>query len=201
MSLRMALSASAYLDRVVMSGYDLNNPGNPGGTPYVTYFNSPLYSPAGYYEWSIDYSVKVAAACGIPASKVSISIPFYGDIYSINTAPYQTENGSEGVFYQYYNTLAADYNLSSATYDSATHDPWLAVSAVGGNPAGYLTFENAQSITDKINYVYANGLGGWMLWTMGMDYTSGSMPLLNAVGQAFGGQLQPPIGLHVISVN
>jgi chitinase len=193
----VALTISGYVDRVIMSGYDLNNPIDVAA---LSYFNSPLYSPSGQAVWSDDYAVKVAAACGIPASKVSISIPFYADLYSINTAPYQTQNGSSVPTQFYYNTLAATYNLSSATYDSAAHVPWLTVSAAGGNPAGYNSFENAQSLTDKINYVYANKLGGWMIWTLGMDYTSGSMPLLDAVGKAFAPKLQPPTGLQITSV-
>lgn len=176
----VALTVSASVDRVIMSGYDFNNPGDGA----VSYFGSPLYSDVGQANWSDDYAAQVAAACGIAASKVSISIPFFGSLFSINTAPYQTWNGSSAETDIYYNTLAADYSLGSATFDSTAKNPWLAVSATGGNPAGYITFENATSITDKINYVYANSLGGWMLWTMGLDYTSGSMPLLSAVAAA-----------------
>jgi hypothetical protein len=172
----VALTVSGYADRVVMSGYDLNDPVNPSA---YSYFNSPLYSPSSPFVWSDDYAVRVAASCGISASKTSISIPFYGDLYSINTAPYQTQNGSSTVTQFYYN--APPVSLSGSTYDSTAHDPWKA----GGG--GYLTWENAQSITDKINYVYANSLGGWMLWVMGEDYSSGSMPLLSAVGAAFTG--------------
>jgi chitinase len=194
----VALTVSGYVDRVIMSGYDLNNPIDSSG---VAYFNSPLYNPSGQALWSVDSAAKIATNCGISASKVSISIPFYGDLYSINSAPYQTQNPSSAVTPMYYSTLVATYNLSGATFDSTAKVPWMAVSATGGNPAGYISYENAQSVTDKINYVYANGLGGWMIWTMGNDYTSGSMPLLTAVGKAFAPQPQPPTGLQIMLVN
>lgn len=188
-------------DLVVMSGYGLNTPGN--GASGETYFNSPLFSETGStkpFVWSDDYAKQVATCIGISLSKVSLSIPLFGAVFSINTAPRQTVNGSSTETDLYYSTLVGLYNLSSATYDNSAKDPWLRVSAAGGNPAGYLTFENAQSITDKVNYVKTNGLAGWMMWTMGQDYISGgspTMPLLNAFPNLTGTPPSSPAGVTV----
>jgi spore germination protein YaaH len=200
----VAYTVSTYADRVLMATYDLGNPGW-NGAGEATWFNSALYSPTGQYFWSVDYSAKSFEACTdgaghfIPASKLSVSIPFYGDLYTINTAPYQTTNGSSTSTEINYADILATYGFSGYTQDSTGHVPWKA----GGG--GFLTWEDAQSITDKINYVYTNHLGGWMLWVMGQDYTSGSMPLLTAVGAAFHGgtpptQPQPPTGLQIMLV-
>ncbi len=191
----VALTVSGYADRVIMSGYDLNNP--PGASsPPLAYHNSPLFSitpqAAATFQFSDDYARQIASACGIALSKVSFSIPFYGDLYYPNSAPY-TNASAMNVLPIYYNCLAAAYTLGGSTYDTQAKVPWLAVAAVAMTPAicspsslpsGYISYENAQSITDKINYIYAHNMGGWMLWVMGTDYTAGSMPLLDAVAAA-----------------
>ncbi len=186
------LAIANHTDHVAMSTYDLGNPGN--GFETYSFFNSALYSAVfGTYgnTASVDWATQVAEACGIAASKLSISIPFYGDLYTINTAPYQVVNGSSAVYQFYYQLLNTTYNLTNPAFDVTGHVPWSATTSVsssqcGGStcPAGYITWENTKSITDKINYVKTNAMGGWMLWVMGMDYNAGSMPLLTAVGQA-----------------
>lgn len=178
-------------DRVSLSAYDLNN-------FYTTsYFNSPLYS-SNYALYgnsvSADWVVASSEACGIAASKLMVGIPFFGSVYTGgNTAPYQAVAGGAIHTDVYYNTMAATYNLNSYTYDPTAHVPWSAVSG------GYAQWENAQSITDKINYVYATSLGGWMIWTMGNDETSGVQPLMNAAAAAFRQpSIAPPIHLNPV---
>jgi GH18 family chitinase len=165
-------------DRVTVGAYDINN------VYSTSYFGAPLYS-ANYATYGFtasgEWERQVEAACGIPNSKLTLGIPFFGYVWTGNTAPYQAIGGGAGATGTYYSTMAATYNLNSYTYDSTAHEAW---STQG---PGYITWPNAQSITDKINYVYAQGMGGWMLWNVGNDYTSGSMPLLAAVGAAFRG--------------
>jgi GH18 family chitinase len=98
-----------------------------------------------------------------------------------------------------YDAMRTTYGFSGYIYDTTAHVPWRAL-----NGSSWIQWENAQSITDKINYVQANGLGGWIIWVLGWDYNSSAspqMPLLDAIGKAFARGLQPPTGLQVISVN
>ena len=179
-----------YLDRLSLMSYDLGNPGN--GDPY-TWHNSPLYSKSGQYLWSADYLVKSMENCGIPASKLNIGIPFYGDLYTANTGPYQTTGGSANFMQLGYSTIVTSYNVSGANYDSTAHVPWITVSG-----SSYLSWENPQSITDKVNYVETNGLGGWIIWVLGWDYLPGNSPqypLLDAIGKA-SGRPAPPTGIN-----
>jgi hypothetical protein len=58
-------------------------------------------------------------------------------------------------------------------------------------------------MTDKVNYVQTNNLGGWVIWVLGWDYLPGNSPqdpLLDAIGKASASRPQPPIGLQIISV-
>jgi chitinase len=176
----------AYLNRLSLMTYDLGNPGNP-----VTWFNTALYSPPGQYLWSIQNAVTAALDCGFPASKLNIGIPFYGDLITANTGPYET-NGSGATFTQQgYNYIAANYNIRGATYDTTTHAAWLTVSGTyptTGSGTSYVNWNSPQSMTDDVNFVKANGLGGWVIWTLGSDYlpsNSPADPLLDAIGKAF----------------
>jgi GH18 family chitinase len=92
-----------------------------------------------------------------------------------------------------YSTIATSYSIGGATYDSTAHVPWI---AVGGS--SYLSWENPQSINDKVNYVKTNALGGWIIWVLGWDYSPGNSPqdpLLNAVSEAF--RPKPPTGIQI----
>ena len=184
---------AAYLDRLSLMNYDMGNPGN--GDPY-TWHNSPLYSKLGQYLWSADYLVKAAENCGISASKLNIGIPFYGDLYTPNTGPYQTTGGSANFMQLGYSTIVTGYNVGGANYDSTAHVPWITVSG-----SSYLSWENLQSITDKVNYTKTNGLGGWIIWVLGWDYLPGNSPqypLLDAIGKA-SGRPAPPTGIRAIA--
>jgi len=63
-----------------------------------------------------------------------------------------------------------------------------------------LSWDNAQSVTDKVNYAKSNGLGGWMIWVLGWDDLPGQTPeypLLAAVKAAF----NPSTSLSPCDVN
>jgi chitinase len=169
--------------------YDMEHPGSGNSE---SWFNSPLYSVAGQYLWSADYMIKSALNCGIAGSKLSIGMAFYAGIYTTDNGPYQSESGIVSYNQQGYGAFVGAHNVSGATYDTTAHVPWIALSG-----SSYASWDNAQSVTDKENYVTANGLGGWMIWVLGWDYTGGSpaYPLLNAIGQAF--SPEPPTGIKL----
>jgi chitinase len=180
------------MDRILIETYDQNGTWEP-----ETAFSAPLYVPSGSGLQSVSGHIAAALNCGYPAAKLMLGIPFYDYISTPNTGPYQAFGGSPVLTQITYATGLATYGYGGSTYDSYAHVPWKAIGS------SWLQWENAQSVTDKINYAYANGLGGWGLWTLGQDYTSGAsptMPLLAAVGAAFAPKLQPPTGLK-ISVN
>jgi GH18 family chitinase len=91
----------------------------------------------------------------------------------------------------------ANYNTASATYDSIAHVPWIAVSA-----SSWLNYDDVPSITEKVQYAVAQGLGGWAIWYLGSDLVPPQTPrnpLLDAVKQALL-RPAPPTGLQVITV-
>ncbi|MCL4427167.1 glycosyl hydrolase family 18 protein [Patescibacteria group bacterium] len=165
-----------YLDRVNVMAYDLEDPG-------FVFYNSPLYSVNGGY--SIDSEIQAFLGAGIPAAKLNMGFPLYGYIVQGGcqdancaqgmTAPLQTWTTGPSFTAATYRYLAENYNLATTSSNTAWHwdvytdVPYLSISS--SNPANdmFITYENAQSIRDKINYAQANGLGGWSMWTVGQD--------------------------------
>jgi len=178
---------AAYLDRLEMEVYDVGGTWNA-----ATWFGSPLFSPNGGYEWSYQAAFQAMVACGIPAAKILIGLPFFGDLWTPNTGPHQSWGASPAFTEISYSNIVANYSISGATYDTTAHEPWIAVTE------GWLSWDNVQSLTEKVNWVKANGLGGWVMWWLGADYVSSSTPtnpLLDAVKQAF--RPAPPTDLRI----
>jgi chitinase len=184
----------ANLDRLIVDVYDTNGSWNP-----ETWFNEPLHSVAG--TSSVDSQIAAAKNCGYTMSKVGIGIPFYGYFQSPSKGPYQPFGASPTLNQLSYSQMLATYGFSGATFDTTAHEPWRALSSTS-----WIQWDDAQAVTDKVNYVQSNGLGGWLIWWLGGDYTSGAspdQPLLDAVGKAFhsSSRLLPPTNLQIISVN
>lgn len=182
---------ASYADRVNILTYDM------GGTydPY-TWFNSPLYGPTPVAVDSVQLIVSRFIASGVPSAKLGIGLAFYGKLQTPNTGPRQTYGASPTFTQVPYSDIVANYNTASATYDSVAHVPWLAVSG------GWLNYDNPASITEKVQYALAQGLGGWAIWYLGSDWIPTQTPrnpLLDAVKQALLRPAPPP-GLQVITV-
>jgi hypothetical protein len=181
----------ANLDRLTVDTYDLGGSWNT-----ETWFSSPLYSVAGHGFQSVDSDMAAVRACGYPMAKVNIGIPFYGYFITPSNGPYQSFGSSPSLTTIGYASGLATYGATGYTYDTTAHESWKAISG-----SSWYQTENVQSVTDKVNYVQANGLGGWLIWVLGWDYTPGAspqMPLLDAIGKASASRPQPPTNIQVI---
>jgi len=164
-----------YIDKINVMTYSLS-----GGGDNQSWFNAALYGPPspGWQSVSIDLTMPRWVDEGIPIEKLGIGIPFYGILSTGNgvTGPRQTLGSS---FTEVeYAVIADTYDIGGATYDSEARVPWVA----GGG--GYVNWDNEESITEKINYVKANGYRAWIIWHVGSDYDPAGTPkhpLLEAV--------------------
>ena len=184
-----------YMDRLNLVTVDEN-----GTWESETWFNSPLYTPTGTSLQGIDSEVRLARSYGYPMAKVGIELPFYGYLQSPSNGPYQAFGSSPSATQMWYDQIRTTYGFTGYTFDTTAHSAWRAL-----NGTSWIQWDNAQSITDKVNYAKANGLGGWTIWLLGEDYNAGqspTMPLLDAVSKAFHSSSRPlpPTNL-IISVN
>jgi chitinase len=168
------------LDRVNAMTYD----GVGNWNPY-SWFNAALYNDPCDCVWSFDLMKRRLLGAGLSPSKLNLGIPFYGWVSNGGGIGGPRQPGAAADLSQSnYYALYSNYDLSGATMDSVSQSPWLATSS------GWVTFDNEQSVTAKVNYVKNNGLGGWIIWEIEQDYLPShnpKHPLLSAIGSAMGG--------------
>lgn len=174
--------AIRYLDRLHVMPVNL-----VGHSVGRSFFNAALYggnvednaSPA----MSVDSTVNMYLKAGVPARKINVLLPFYGWRLYSSAGPFQTAinagippDQADIPHTDIINTL-----LPTATYtefNNVARVPWSALP--GGS---WLSYENAQSITEKVEYVYRHELGGFDSHHIGSAYfpnAADKYPLWNA---------------------
>jgi chitinase len=172
-------SLNHYLDRVNVMTYDLGGFWDP-----YSWFNSALYGPSDNSVWSVQLAVARFLAAGTPAAKLNIGIPFYGYSYVGGgiTGPRQAYGNPFPTRSQIkYQDIIANYAASPVTFDGTAGQPWLAIAN------GWVTFDNPQSVQEKVAYARSNQLGGVFIWALDKDWLPNQTPrhpLLAAVQQA-----------------
>lgn len=143
----------------------------------IAHFNAPLYAPAGdpTAGFNVDSTVRRYLADGVPASKLVVGVPFYGRVYAgvgtgndglfqPATAPVP-EEWRTGTDYKALVRRRPDANGFRRFVHPEARVPWLFDPTTGV----WITYDDAESIGRKADYVRAHGLGGIMAWELGGD--------------------------------
>lgn len=156
-----------YLDFVQLMTYDMR-----GGFQILTGHHTNLYTPTGdLFRISVDASVKLFLAAGVPKEKIVIGAAFYSRVW--NGVP-DRNNGlhqmasSTGGYGPDFTTLAADYidkNGYVRYWDEAACAPYLF------NGSSLISYDDEESILHKCEHVKQNDLAGIMFWEYGCDGT------------------------------
>jgi chitinase len=162
---------SANVDRVNAMTYSMGGTWNP-----YSWFNSPLGGPTPVEVDYIGLVVSRYVAAGVPAAKLNIGIPFYGTKSvggtPVITGPRQAFTSAPTLTEINYNSLVAGYDISTPTRDSVARQPWISTTS----PSGWINYDDAVSITEKVQYVKTNNLGGWIIWQLACDYIAAGTP-------------------------
>jgi hypothetical protein len=180
----------SYVDQVNFMGYDLSGYWNA-----VSGFNTAVNRPSdcpNYDEEVVSDGVSVWSSA-VGASKTGMGLSFMGYLWSGITSYCQNASGGGGR--TYYSDIVAGTNyLSQGTYhwQDQAQVPYLSHTS----PSWWLSYDNPQSLTAKINYAKQHNLGGIMIWQQGgyvASLPAGQRnPLLQAVKDAVGATLDPP---------
>lgn len=137
--------------------------------------SSALYSSSDG-EASMDATTNYYLGRGVPAEKLLVGLPFYGERFDDATALHQLLGGRDGGAIDYPDVTKLVNNGWTEQRDPVAQVPYL----VRAGGAGIISFDDAASIQAKCDYVNAAGIGGAIIWHLGKDMSGGSQPLLEA---------------------
>jgi len=187
------------VDQYNLMSYGIGSAYNAYG--WHSWFSSPIHGATLNTPYSLEASVAAYERAGVPASKIGIGIGFFGIYYGpCVTGPRQSLACNPRFEVQdtplRYSELVRHGFLSHGAYH------WDTVAEVGYRSypggfqpggglaaAGFLSFENPESIAAKARYVRNRKLGGAIIWAINYDHMpDGSSPLLSATRQHFLGR-------------
>jgi chitinase len=171
------------LDWINVMTYDFH-----GGWGATTNFNAALYAsamdptpdPVARESFNVDAAMQAYIGAGVPASKLTMGVPFYGrgwsgvsggdGLFRPASGPASPGTWEAGVFD--YHDLVTNY---VPTYERHVHPeaevPWLFNPATGV----MISYDDPESLTNKAQYVLDNGLGGVMFWELSGDTSDGAL--------------------------
>ncbi len=165
-----------YLDWINLMAYDFYVPSSK-----VTDFDAPLYPPsddpapaATRLTHNVDAAVKAYLEAAVTADKLVLGVHFIGTgwqgVPNVHNGLYQPNTGPGKGTYDAgrydYKDLAANYIPTCTRYwHSDAQVPWLYNPATGI----MITYDDPESLTQKVNYVVRNQLGGVAIWQITAD--------------------------------
>ncbi|UUW90432.1 glycoside hydrolase family 18 protein [Pimelobacter simplex] len=190
------------VDQYNLMSYGIGTTWNRDG--WSSWFSGALDDESPATPVSIDSSIDAYVATGAPRDKIGLGIGLYGIYFGPNvTGPRQSTETNEiyetndvalsytrlvEMGYLDHGTRRFDADASSTyrTYGGGGYVPPTEPGLPPRNPAGFLSYEDEESIAAKADYVAAGGAGGTIVWTLNYGaLPDGSNPLLDAIGRTF----------------
>ena len=165
-------TAAASLDQINVMSYGMS--GNYGG--WDSWHESALFGETASRPASVASSVKLYQNAGVPSAKIGVGIGFYGSCWrGVNTMGVPLGAGQDIVAsdndMSYVNIMAQYYNASAFRWDATAKEGYLSFTQnTGPQQCSMVSYSDPQAVTEKGNYVKANGLGGAILWTINQGY-------------------------------
>ncbi len=152
------------LDWVSVMTYDFHSGGTRAG------FNSALYNhddPSNPKSNTHD-AVQAILAKGVPRSKLVAGVPFYGRGWRGVESPNVWSTGTGTIQVGGYQAIVASFLKAPGFvryWDDVAKVPWL----YNAGTKEWITYEDAQSMRIKGEYIAEQGLGGAMFWELSND--------------------------------
>ena len=195
-------SLAQAVDAIDVMTYSMNGPTQP---------NSPMGGPYAY----TDPSVVDGYLSEMPADKLLLGIPYFGEVYSTTSDVFNAPVADPSqTLSPTYSSILADFACVAQpdgtpgpviNWDSTSETPWAywwgptSNASCGSDYTTWreLYYDNAQSLEAKYALVYADHLRGIGIWALGMD--SGSDDLWNAIADSFFPLSAPPSAVSAVS--
>jgi len=171
------------LDQLNVMTYDFNGPWDP-----LSGHNAPLYAPQP------DDSVRNADAAfnlyvhtlNVPAEKVNLGVPFYGQTYTQCTSLYAPHAGADTVHFSpqgaFYYDIVPLLNKFTRKWDDRARVPYL----ISTEWNMLISYDDEESVGYKAQYVLDHNACGLIIWEITGDYLpDGTTPLLDVIDAKF----------------
>lgn len=187
-------------DQYNLMSYGVGTTWNGGG--WLSWFSGALFGAGGSNPVDISSSVDAYVATGVPRDRIGAGIGFYGIYFGPSiTGPRQPTDGNN--IYEVYDPAMSyavlddlgyfDHGTrhwddeAKSTYRVYTDGGYVPAGEPTRSAAGFLSYEDEQSIAAKGEWVRETGVGGAMIWTINYGWLPGSQtnPLLDAVKESF----------------
>lgn len=143
----------------------------------------PVAADPGNKMYNDNSVVQAYLAAGIPGNKIMLGVNFYGHawkgvpasqdgLYQPHEGPFDDPNVPQGTWneegkisyqsLQKYYLNATGWNLH---WQAEAQMPWL----YNAEKSAFITYHNAQSLAEKVDYAKTKHLGGVMIWQIGAD--------------------------------
>jgi chitinase len=167
------------LDYLNLMTYDFHGPWDP-----VVNHNAPLFPSDGADpERCLDAAFRLYRdTLGIPASKITLGVPFYGRAYAGTVALHSTHAGADTTVFPgagpFFYDLAPAIGQFTRIWDDKARVPYLV-----NTPARVVvSYDDEMSVREKARYVMEHGAGGVIIWEITGDFMpDGTTPLLDAL--------------------
>jgi chitinase len=176
-------AVAAMLDMVNVMSYDFYGSWDP-----VANHNSPLYPSEGAdASRCVDAAFKLfTQRFHIPASKINLGVPFYGQTYTHCTALNTRHTGADTTHFSrfgaFYYDIKRQMDKFIRRWDDRAKVPYL----VSREWDLLVSYDDEESISAKARYALDANVRGLIIWEITGDYlTDGSTPLLNAIQKVF----------------
>ncbi|MGP8187833.1 MAG: glycoside hydrolase family 18 protein [Terracidiphilus sp.] len=171
--------AQRLVDAVNLMAYDYDLP----SADAITGHNAPLFTnPEAPKSVSADASVRAFEQAGVPARKIVLGLPFYGyvwgDVPDRNHGLFQPGKPAAGSFASFSSIQSTMLGRGFVRYwDDAASAPYL----YSEEKQEFVSYEDAESMAIKCNYVTAHKLGGVMFWEYSEDPSGALLQTIDRV--------------------
>ena len=164
-----------YLDFINVMTYDFHGAFEPRTNHHSALFASPHDPSTGNVKfYNSNDAIEAFLARGVPANKLNLGIGFYGrgwtNVANVNNGLYQTGSAAPGT----YESGIEDYKVLKDRPGTIYTDPNArATWKYDGNT--FWSYDTPAMITEKMNYVKVQNLGGAFFWEFSGDDAQGTL--------------------------